>query len=174
MSSLPRSSGNPYVASITSPSTTSYPNRGRRPSNYSSYGFPSTPSTFSNAGGGSNNAYGNPYSGAYSSGSFSERGSARRFNLGRLIKRLLKFPQMDFEIAGWEMLNLMVAPKKVWRQVWYRKRESLRPVFHSHARRYVHLHTPLRKHRISLHSIERDAPNELSRGRKHRCERARS
>lgn len=43
--------------------------------------------------------------------------------VGRIIKRLFQFPQMDFEVAVWEMLNLMIAPRKVWRQVWYRKRK---------------------------------------------------
>lgn len=68
---------------------------------------------------------GNPYAGAYGNNGGvggGGRGSTRGFNLGRLVKRMLKFPSMDFEVAGWEMLNLMVRPGKVWRQVWYRKR----------------------------------------------------
>lgn len=33
--------------------------------------------------------------------------------------RLLKFPQMDFEMAVWEMTHLIIAPKKVFRSIYY-------------------------------------------------------
>lgn len=115
MTSLPRQSANPYAASITSPSISGTSYLDRRPSTYSSYGFPTT-----SAPSGASNAYGsNPYS---SSRRDSYNAGGRSFNLGRLVKRLFKFPQMDFEVAGWEMVNLMIAPRKVWRRVWYRKR----------------------------------------------------
>ncbi|KAJ9647233.1 translation initiation factor IF-2 [Coniosporium tulheliwenetii] len=37
----------------------------------------------------------------------------------RFFKRLFKFPQMDFEMAVWEMTSLIVAPKKVFRSIYY-------------------------------------------------------
>lgn len=40
----------------------------------------------------------------------------------RILKRLFKFPQMDFEVAIWEMLNLMISPRKVVRNLYYQKR----------------------------------------------------
>ncbi|TKA75826.1 hypothetical protein B0A49_03548 [Cryomyces minteri] len=39
----------------------------------------------------------------------------------RFFKRLFKFPQMDFEMAVWEMSSLIVAPKKVFRSMYYHK-----------------------------------------------------
>jgi hypothetical protein len=39
----------------------------------------------------------------------------------RFFRRLFKFPQMDFEMAVWDMTSLIVAPKKVFRQVYYHK-----------------------------------------------------
>ncbi|KAK5942310.1 hypothetical protein PMZ80_004873 [Knufia obscura] len=40
----------------------------------------------------------------------------------RFFKRLFKFPQMDFETAVWEMTHLMIAPKKVFKSIYYQKR----------------------------------------------------
>ncbi|KAF2008201.1 UNC-50 [Amniculicola lignicola CBS 123094] len=39
----------------------------------------------------------------------------------RFFKRLFKFPQMDFEMALWEMTSLIIAPKKVFRSIYYHK-----------------------------------------------------
>ncbi|KAK8175073.1 UNC-50 family protein [Phyllosticta citrichinensis] len=39
----------------------------------------------------------------------------------RFFKRLFKFPQMDFEMAVWEMMSLIIAPKKVFRSIYYHK-----------------------------------------------------
>ncbi|KIV96775.1 hypothetical protein PV10_00596 [Exophiala mesophila] len=39
----------------------------------------------------------------------------------RFFKRLFKFPQMDFEMAVWEMTHLLVAPKKVFKSIYYHK-----------------------------------------------------
>ncbi|OGE54305.1 hypothetical protein PENARI_c006G08459 [Penicillium arizonense] len=36
---------------------------------------------------------------------------------------LFKFPQMDFEMAIWEMTSLLIAPKKVFKSIYYHKRE---------------------------------------------------
>lgn len=41
-----------------------------------------------------------------------------------LIHRLFKFPQMDFEMAVWEMTHLLIAPKKVFKSIYYHKREA--------------------------------------------------
>ncbi|KAL8657197.1 MAG: hypothetical protein Q9226_002156 [Calogaya cf. arnoldii] len=38
---------------------------------------------------------------------------------GLRMPRLLKFPQMDFERATWEMTQLIIAPKKVFRSIYY-------------------------------------------------------
>jgi UNC-50 family. len=35
------------------------------------------------------------------------------------IHRLFKFPQMDFEMAIWEMTSLLIAPKKVFKSIYY-------------------------------------------------------
>ncbi|KAL7268594.1 hypothetical protein RUND412_008778 [Rhizina undulata] len=35
------------------------------------------------------------------------------------FRRLVKFPQMDFETAIWEMACLIIAPKKVFRSIYY-------------------------------------------------------
>lgn len=37
----------------------------------------------------------------------------------RFFKRMFKFPQMDFEMAIWEIMSLIIAPKKVFRQIYY-------------------------------------------------------
>lgn len=46
----------------------------------------------------------------------------------RFFKRLFKFPQMDFEMAIWEMTSLLIAPKKVFRSIYYHVRQAL--LFH--------------------------------------------
>ncbi|KAK8222083.1 translation initiation factor IF-2 [Zalaria obscura] len=42
-------------------------------------------------------------------------------HMPRFFKRLFKFPQMDFEMAVWEMSSLIIAPKKVFRSIYYHK-----------------------------------------------------
>ncbi|CBX98307.1 hypothetical protein IAQ61_010407 [Plenodomus lingam] len=42
----------------------------------------------------------------------------------RFFKRLFKFPQMDFEMAIWEIMSLIIAPKKVFRQIYYHKQTT--------------------------------------------------
>ena len=39
--------------------------------------------------------------------------------LTETYERLFKFPQMDFEMAIWEMTSLLFAPKKVFRSIYY-------------------------------------------------------
>ncbi|KAE8547999.1 hypothetical protein TMatcc_009834 [Talaromyces marneffei ATCC 18224] len=56
-------------------------------------------------------------------GGSSGAGSAGRGNssikMPRFFKRLFKFPQMDFEMAIWEMTSLLIAPKKVFKSMYY-------------------------------------------------------
>ncbi|KAI9797866.1 MAG: hypothetical protein M1833_005066 [Piccolia ochrophora] len=42
----------------------------------------------------------------------------------RFFKRLFKFPQMDFEMAIWEMTSLLIAPKKVFRSIYYHQKQT--------------------------------------------------
>ena len=44
---------------------------------------------------------------------------------------LFKFPQMDFEMAIWEMTSLLIAPKKVFRSIYY----------HVSQRVHIYVHT---------------------------------
>ena len=46
----------------------------------------------------------------------------------RFFKRLFKFPQMDFEMAVWEMTSLIIAPKKVFRSIYYHVRPAIYPL----------------------------------------------
>lgn len=39
----------------------------------------------------------------------------------KYLRRLLKFNQMDFEFAFWQMIYLFIAPQKVYRNFNYRK-----------------------------------------------------
>ncbi|EAS36701.2 uncharacterized protein CIMG_02055 [Coccidioides immitis RS] len=41
--------------------------------------------------------------------------------LPRFFRGLFKFPQMDFEMAIWEMTSLLIAPKKVFKSMYYHK-----------------------------------------------------
>lgn len=41
--------------------------------------------------------------------------------------RLFKFPQMDFEMAIWEMTSLLIAPKKVFKSIYYHVSSILLP-----------------------------------------------
>ncbi|CAM9519439.1 unnamed protein product [Lampetra fluviatilis] len=43
------------------------------------------------------------------------------FKRSRYLRRLLRFRQMDFEFATWQMLYLFTAPQKVYRNFHYRK-----------------------------------------------------
>ena len=50
--------------------------------------------------------------------------TAKRY---KYLRRILKFRQMDFEYAFWQMLYLFVAPQKVYRNFAYRKRKYILP-----------------------------------------------
>ncbi|RPB15262.1 UNC-50 [Morchella conica CCBAS932] len=45
--------------------------------------------------------------------------SRSSLRLPPFFKRLFKFPQMDFEMATWEMTNLIIAPKKVFKSIYH-------------------------------------------------------
>lgn len=45
--------------------------------------------------------------------------------MGCVLSRLFKFPQMDFEMAIWEMTSLLIAPKKVFKSMYYHVCRSL-------------------------------------------------
>ncbi|KAL4919107.1 UNC-50 [Aspergillus aurantiobrunneus] len=50
------------------------------------------------------------------------RGSSIR--MPRFFKRMFKFPQMDFEMAIWEMTSLLIAPKKVFKSIYYHTKNT--------------------------------------------------
>ena len=43
----------------------------------------------------------------------------------KFLKRIVKFRLMDFQFAFWQMIYLLIAPQKVFRDFQYRKRELL-------------------------------------------------
>jgi hypothetical protein len=47
--------------------------------------------------------------------------AAKRY---KYLRRLLKFRQMDFEFAIWQIIHLFIAPQKVFRAFQYRKRRT--------------------------------------------------
>ena len=65
-----------------------------------------------------------PTTSAYASSSSARRGSA--LNLPTKIRRSLKFPQMDFELAVWEMTSLLLSPKRVFKNYHYHRTISQR------------------------------------------------
>ncbi|KAG0642857.1 UNC-50 family-domain-containing protein [Tuber brumale] len=62
-----------------------------------------------------------PHIAAPRHGSRSDSGSGSRLPL--FFRRMIKFPQMDFEMAIWEMTYLIMAPKKVIRTIYYHRRK---------------------------------------------------
>ena len=48
--------------------------------------------------------------------------SSATARLAAFFKRLVQLPQMDFEFALWQMLYLIISPKRVYRTVYYHKR----------------------------------------------------
>ncbi|KAM5437020.1 hypothetical protein MferCBS31731_005675 [Microsporum ferrugineum] len=44
--------------------------------------------------------------------------------LPQAFGRMFKVSQMDFEMAIWEMTSLVIAPKKVFKSMYYHKRQS--------------------------------------------------
>ncbi|KAH8688853.1 putative integral membrane protein [Talaromyces proteolyticus] len=62
-----------------------------------------------------------PTSFGASSGAGSAGRGASSIRMPRFFKRLFKFPQMDFEMAIWEMTSLLIAPKKVFKSMYYHK-----------------------------------------------------
>lgn len=51
-----------------------------------------------------------------------DRSRRSELRMPRFFQRLFKWPQMDFDMAVWEMTHLLVAPKKVFKSIYYHKR----------------------------------------------------
>jgi hypothetical protein len=66
-----------------------------------------------------------PTGGPSNFGSTTPSSRRNEVRMPRFFKRLFKFPQMDFEMAIWEIMSLIIAPKKVFRQIYYHARLSL-------------------------------------------------
>ncbi|ORX72053.1 UNC-50 protein [Linderina pennispora] len=45
----------------------------------------------------------------------------RRIHRSAILRRLLHWRQLDFEFASWQMLYLIVSPKRVYRNIYYHK-----------------------------------------------------
>jgi len=65
-----------------------------------------------------------PTGGPSNFGSTTPSSRRNEIKMPRFFKRLFKFPQMDFEMAMWEIMSLIIAPKKVFRQIYYHVRTS--------------------------------------------------
>ena len=63
-----------------------------------------------------------PTGGSSNFGSTTPSTRRSEIKMPRFFKRLFKFPQMDFEMALWEIMSLIIAPKKVFRQIYYHVR----------------------------------------------------
>ncbi|KIW28639.1 uncharacterized protein PV07_08283 [Cladophialophora immunda] len=57
----------------------------------------------------------------YGGAHFGATAGGSDIRMPRFFKRLFKFPQMDFEMAVWEMTHLLIAPKKVFKSIYYHK-----------------------------------------------------
>ncbi|KAB8245234.1 UNC-50 [Aspergillus flavus] len=73
------------------------------------------------------------------------RGSSIR--MPRFFKRMFKFPQMDFEMAIWEMTSLLIAPKKVFKSIYYHKLCAFHSVNPIITRRFIFTETKNTWHR---------------------------
>ncbi|KAL6707420.1 hypothetical protein ACN47E_004199 [Coniothyrium glycines] len=65
-----------------------------------------------------------PTGGPSTFGSTTPSRRKNEIRMPRFFKRLFKFPQMDFEMAVWEIMSLIIAPKKVFRQIYYHKQTT--------------------------------------------------
>ncbi|EAT80566.2 hypothetical protein SNOG_12154 [Parastagonospora nodorum SN15] len=65
-----------------------------------------------------------PTGGPSNFGSTTPSSRRNEIKMPRFFKRLFKFPQMDFEMAMWEIMSLIIAPKKVFRQIYYHKQTT--------------------------------------------------
>ncbi|SCV70039.1 BQ2448_1433 [Microbotryum intermedium] len=55
------------------------------------------------------------------SASTSSSSSSSSNDMKTLLRRLSRYPQMDFELAGWTLLHVCIAPRRVYRNVYYHK-----------------------------------------------------
>ncbi|KAK4511843.1 uncharacterized protein ATC70_003842 [Mucor velutinosus] len=61
-----------------------------------------------------------------SSASYYNQGARHRKGSPALLRRLFRFPQMDFEFALWQMGYLLIAPRRVYRNIYYHKQTKNR------------------------------------------------
>lgn len=47
-----------------------------------------------------------------------------RLSAGKFVQRFVKWPQLDFERAGWEMLHLIISPRKVYQSAYHHKQTT--------------------------------------------------
>ncbi|KAH9269653.1 hypothetical protein BASA83_008312 [Batrachochytrium salamandrivorans] len=85
---------------------------------------------FSRSSGGPGVAYQSPQEGGRDSVSSTASTSRRRIRrspsgpgttFGTYVRRMLSLPQMDFELALWQMAYLVISPRRVYRNVYYNK-----------------------------------------------------
>ncbi|KAG2212687.1 hypothetical protein INT47_000664 [Mucor saturninus] len=62
-----------------------------------------------------------PTTNNYNPSSMYDGGSRRGKQGPALLRRLFRFPQMDFEFAIWQMCYLLIAPRRVYRNIYYHK-----------------------------------------------------
>ncbi|KAL1956554.1 hypothetical protein VTO42DRAFT_7025 [Malbranchea cinnamomea] len=63
-----------------------------------------------------------PYAAQTNFGGTAPARGGSTMRMPKFFRRLFKFPQMDFEMAIWEMTSLLIAPKKVFKSMYYHKR----------------------------------------------------
>lgn len=85
-------------------------------------------SSLGNAGDSNGSIAGGSYissaSSAYNDNTFTPRRSKFKLqNFAKMLKRLFKPTTLDFETAIWEMLNLIINPKKMYRSHYYYKQQ---------------------------------------------------
>ena len=56
---------------------------------------------------------------SFNAGSATSVSNMDQLRMPRFIKRLFKWPQMDFEMAAWEMRGLILSPRSVFRTIYY-------------------------------------------------------
>ncbi|GAN07871.1 UNC-50-like protein [Mucor ambiguus] len=68
----------------------------------------------------------NTFGPSSSSASYYNQSGRSRKGSPALLRRLFRFPQMDFEFAVWQMGYLLIAPRRVYRNIYYHKQTKNR------------------------------------------------
>lgn len=90
-----------------------------------SFRFPSQLSNLGGAGSIAGGSFVSTASSAFVDNTFTPRnGKSRLQNFKKMLKRLFKPTTLDFETAIWEMLNLIINPKKMYRSQYYYKQQQ--------------------------------------------------